>query len=148
MPQDAHTAENIARLRLDRRLTQAALAERVGLSRVALGRIERGSARPRTRPLGALAQALEVPVRDLFTRVRPLRNVRFRAHSKMYDGEMIVVCETVEDFLEAVEQDLSIIAPDELAAAFGFSDLPEDLDLMDEPLPRAVRNNDCLPSDD
>ena len=78
---------NVARLRLDRRLTQANLAERAGLSRVALGKIERGAVLPRARTLVALARALGVPVRELVVPVRPLRNVRFRAHSRMYGRE-------------------------------------------------------------
>jgi len=41
------------------------------------------------------------------------------------NGEIIVVCETVEDFVDALEHDLPIIAPDELAGAFTFLDLPK-----------------------
>ena len=84
MPQETGIAENVARLRLDRQLTQAALAERVGMSRVALGKIERGVALPRAETLVALARGLGVPVRDLVIRVRPLRSVRFRARPTMY----------------------------------------------------------------
>ena len=87
MPQETGIAENVARLRLDRRLTQGALAERVGVSRVALGKIERGVVLPRAGTLAALARALDVPVGDLVTQVRPLRGVRFRAHSTMYGRE-------------------------------------------------------------
>ena len=87
MPQNTGIAENVARLRLDRRLTQGALAERVGVSRVALGKIERGVVLPRAGTLAALARALDVPVGDLVTQVRPLRGVRFRAHSTMYGRE-------------------------------------------------------------
>ena len=84
MPQETGIAENVARLRLDHRLTQAALAERVGMSRVTLGKIERGVVLPRAETLTALARGLGVPVRDLVIRVRPLRSVRFRARSTMY----------------------------------------------------------------
>lgn len=49
MPQDAPVAENVARRRLDRRLIQTALAEQAGVSRVALGRVERGDVLPRAR---------------------------------------------------------------------------------------------------
>ena len=87
MNQDASVPGNIARLRLDRQLTQASLAKLAGLSRVALGKIERGVVLPRARTLAALAGALGVPVRDLVTPVRPLRSVRFRAHSRMYGRE-------------------------------------------------------------
>ena len=87
MSQETAIAANVARLRLDRRLTQAALAEQVGVSRVALGKIERGAVLPRAGTLAGLARALGVPVRDLVIPVRPLRSVRFRAHSTMCGRE-------------------------------------------------------------
>lgn len=87
MPPEVGIAANVARLRLDRRLTQASLAERARLSRVAIGKIERGAVLPRARTLAALAGALGVPVRDLVIPVRPLRGARFRAHSTMYGRE-------------------------------------------------------------
>ena len=90
MPDDTCIPENLARLRRDRRLTQAALAERAGLSRVALGKVERGVVLPRAGTLSALARALSVPVRDLVTPVRPLRSVRFRAHSAMHGRGQIL----------------------------------------------------------
>ena len=72
-------AANVARLRLDRQLTQEELAAKAGLSRVALGKIERGAVVPRARTLTDLAKALAVPVGDLITPVRALESVRFRA---------------------------------------------------------------------
>ena len=87
MSRETGIAENIARLRLDRGMTQAALAERVGVSRVAFGKIERGAVMPRAGTLAALAAVLEVPVRELVVPVRPLRSVRFRAHARMYGRE-------------------------------------------------------------
>ena len=71
--------ENLARLRLGREWTQRRLAERAGLSRAAVGRIERGRVTPRTETLEALASALGVGLGDLVLPVRPLRSVRFRA---------------------------------------------------------------------
>ena len=71
--------ENLARLRLDRESTQRRLAERAGLSRGAVGRIERGLVTPRTETLEALAAALGAGLGDLVLPVRPLRSVRFRA---------------------------------------------------------------------
>ena len=50
------------------------------------------------------------------------------------NGEMVLVCETVEDFAEALEHDLPIVAPHELAAAFTSSDLSENGDPLPEPL--------------
>ena len=87
LPQETGIPDNIARLRLDRRLTQAVLAQRAGLSRVALGKIERGVVAPRAGTLAVLARALGVPVRELVIPIRRLRSVRFRAHSKMYGRE-------------------------------------------------------------
>ena len=102
MPQQAGIAQNVARLRSDRRLTQAALAERAGVSRVALGRIERGAVVPRAGTLSALARALGVPVGDLVARVRPLRNVRFRAHSTLYGRAQILA--EVSQWLDAYKR--------------------------------------------
>ena len=79
MAGEEHIAANIARLRLDRQLTQEELARKAGLSRVALGKIERGIVVPRARTLTAIGKALGVPLGDLVTPVRPLETVRFRA---------------------------------------------------------------------
>ena len=81
---------NLARLRLDREWTQGQLAERAGLSRVAVGRVERGLVTPRTETLEALASALGVGLGDLVLPVRPLRSVRFRAHARMHGREQIL----------------------------------------------------------
>ena len=69
--------ENLLRLRLDRELTQAQLAAKAGLSRAAVGRIERGEVIPKTLTLAALAVALRTSLGDLALPVRPLRSVRF-----------------------------------------------------------------------
>lgn len=83
-------AANVARLRLDRQLTQEKLAEKAGLSRVALGKIERGAVLPRVGTLQGLAKALGVPVGELVTPVRPLETVRFRAHARVHSREQIL----------------------------------------------------------
>ena len=49
------------------------------------------------------------------------------------NGEIVAVCETAGDFVEALKQDLPIVAPDELAAAFTFLDLPANGDPLPEP---------------
>ena len=77
-------AENVARLRLDRRLTQEILAHQAGISRLALGRIERGEVVPRARTLVALAKALGTPIGELFRTVRRLESVRFRARAQVH----------------------------------------------------------------
>jgi len=83
-------AANVARLRLDRQLTQQQLAQKAGLSRVALGKIERGAVVPRAPTLANLAKALGVPVGELVTPVRPLETVRFRAHARVHSREQIL----------------------------------------------------------
>ena len=81
---------NLARLRLDRGLTQAALAEKAGLSRLAVGKIERGVVVPRARTLDELAAALDAELGELILPVRPLRSVRFRARARMHGREQIL----------------------------------------------------------
>ena len=79
-----YIAANIARLRLDRQLTQEELARKAGLSRMALGNIERGTVVPRARTLTALGKALRVPVSGLVMPVRPLETVRFRSQARVH----------------------------------------------------------------
>ena len=81
---------NVARLRLDRELTQAGLAGKAGLSRVAVGKIERGEVVPQAGTLRALAKALDVPVGELVTPVRRLESVRFRARKRVHGREQIL----------------------------------------------------------
>jgi len=70
---------NLARLRLDRDVSQDEVASKAGISRLALGKIERGEVMPRAATLEALAEALGTSTTDLVTAVRPLHTVRFRA---------------------------------------------------------------------
>ena len=90
MADETHIAANIARLRLDRQLTQADLAGKAGISRVALGKIERGMVVPRAGTLALLAKTLAVPVGELVTPVRPLESVRFRARARVHAREQIL----------------------------------------------------------
>ena len=90
MTNEASIASNLARLRMDRQLTQQELAAKAGLSRVALGKIERGAVIPRARTLGLLAVALGVPLGELVTPVRPLESVRFRARARVHAREQIL----------------------------------------------------------
>ncbi len=83
-------AANVARLRQDRQLTQGQLAARAGISRMALGNIERGTVVPRAGTLRGLAVALEVPLGELVTRVRALESVRFRAKARVHGREQIL----------------------------------------------------------
>jgi len=70
---------NVARLRLDRDVSQDEVASKAGVSRLALGKIERGEVVPRAATLEALAKALDTSTAELVTAVRPLHTVRFRA---------------------------------------------------------------------
>ena len=99
MADAACIAANVARLRLDRRLTQGQLAARAGISRAALGRIERGAVVPRARTLAVVAAALAAPVGELVTPVRPLESVRFRARAQVHAREQILA--VVSKWLEA-----------------------------------------------
>ena len=81
---------NLARLRLDRSLTQGDLAAKAGLARASVGRIERGGVTPRTGTLETLAKALGVTLGDLVLPVRPLRTVRFRARARMHGREQVL----------------------------------------------------------
>lgn len=75
---------------MDRELTQAKLAEKAKLSRVALGKIERGAVVPRAATLTALAKALGASTGELVAPVRPLEQVRFRAKARMRGREQIL----------------------------------------------------------
>ena len=81
---------NVARLRVDRELSQAALARRAGISRISLGKIERGETTPRAKTVSALARALRASAADLATPVAPLNFVRFRAARRVNSREQIL----------------------------------------------------------
>lgn len=90
MTDEAFVGANVARLRLDQQLTQEGLAEKAGISRVALGKIERSTVIPRAATLAGLANALDVPLSELVTPVRPLEGVRFRADRQVHSREQIL----------------------------------------------------------
>ena len=99
MAEGTTVAANVARLRLDRRLTQDGLASKANLSRLALGRIERGAVMPRAGTVRGLAKALNVPVSELMEPVRPLESVRFRAKAKVRTRAQLLA--EVSKWLEA-----------------------------------------------
>jgi len=105
--EQAYIGANVARLRLDRDLTQEGLAGKAGISRVALGKIERGAVIPRAATLGGLAKALKVPIDELVMPTRPLDGVRFRADKQVHAREQILA--QVSKWLDAyagLERDL------------------------------------------
>jgi Zn-dependent peptidase ImmA (M78 family)/DNA-binding XRE family transcriptional regulator len=83
-------AVNLRRYRNAKGLSQHALAEKAGLSRVGYRDIESGKATPRLDSLQRISDALAVPVPDLLVPVRSLRHVRFRAHKRMMTRENIL----------------------------------------------------------
>lgn len=89
MADENYIAANIARLRLDRQLTQEELARKAGISWMALRNIERGTVVPCVRTLTALGKALRVPIRDLVMPVRPLETVRFRPQSQIQKDRLL-----------------------------------------------------------
>lgn len=74
---------NLARLRREKKLTQASLAEAANISRVGYSKIERGKTQPQAETLRKLARALEVGIAQLVTPRVPLDKVRFRAAKKL-----------------------------------------------------------------
>ena len=76
-------AINLMRLRKLNGLTQQAVADAAGISRVAYRNIEKGDAEPRRDTLSKLADALKVSVFDLVAPVPELKSLRFRAHKNM-----------------------------------------------------------------
>ena len=76
-------ANNLRRVRDQKGLTQAEVAERAGISRIAYRNIETGLAAPRTGTLTSLVAVLGVKTSDLMTQVRTLQAVRFRQNRKI-----------------------------------------------------------------
>ncbi|GGB37671.1 DNA-binding protein [Roseibium aquae] len=66
MVEDTFLARHLARLRQSRSLTLEDLAERSGVSRATLSRIERGQTSPTAAVLGQLAAVYRLPVAALF----------------------------------------------------------------------------------
>ena len=138
----AGAATNLARLRLDRGWTQEGLATKAGLSRLALGRIERGAVVPRSGTLQRLARALDVPLGELVTPVRPLESVRFRARAQVRSREQILAA--VSKWIEAyawLEAELG----EQLG--FRFAQAPTDADSQPVAAARAARLGSGLAPD-
>jgi Zn-dependent peptidase ImmA (M78 family)/DNA-binding XRE family transcriptional regulator len=98
-------SQNLRRLRDAKKQSQAELAERAKLSRVAYGNIESGIATPKVDTLLRIAGALDVKLQDLLTPVRLLKAVRFRAVKKMTSREQVLVevSRWLEDYSELEE---------------------------------------------
>lgn len=98
---NATLAHNLRRLRDEKGLSQAQVAERTGISRVAYRNIETGTAAPRTGTLTSLAAALGVRIPDLMVEVHPLRTVRFRQkHMASREQLLVRVSRWLEGYAE------------------------------------------------
>lgn len=80
-------AINLMRLRKLNGLTQQAVADAAGISRVAYRNLEKGEAEPRENTLQALAKALKSSVMDMLAPIPELKSLRFRANDKMSEQE-------------------------------------------------------------
>ena len=118
---------NLRRVRVATGRSQAEVAKVAGITRVAYRNIEAGTASPRINTVMAIAKALKVDMGDLFTPVRELKGVRFRALKKMNSREQVLaevsrwlddyrevedlVGDTVGFAFEAVASEVSGMAP-------------------------------------
>src|SRR5574341_547416 len=104
MDQGAVSA-SIRRLRSERGLTQDALANAAGISRLALRNIEKQKSQPRPDTLQAIARALKVGLGDLVVPVVQLRHVRFRSRKRLNSREQILadVARRLGDFNDLEE---------------------------------------------
>jgi Zn-dependent peptidase ImmA (M78 family)/transcriptional regulator with XRE-family HTH domain len=98
-------AANLRRYRSALGLSQQALADKAGLSRVGYRDIESGVATPRTDSLTRIAEALGVRTKELLAPVRTLSHVRFRAHKRMSTRENVLsnVARWLDDYVELEE---------------------------------------------
>src|SRR5712691_2613872 len=105
MRMEASLSHNLRRVRDARKLSQAEVAERAQLSRVAYGNIESGAAQPKVETLMRIAEVLGVKLHELLTPTRPLKAVRFRALKRMTSREQVLVdvVRWLEDYNEVEE---------------------------------------------
>jgi transcriptional regulator with XRE-family HTH domain len=82
-------ARNIRRLRLERGLTQEALAVDAGIDRTYVSRLERGLENPTVAVLEKLARALSSNIEELFS--APRRRPAGRAHERGLTQEELAV---------------------------------------------------------
>ena len=90
----------IRALRRQRGLTQAALAERIDRSEVALRAIERGASAPSFRTLERLTLALDIPAAALFPAVRPGNSPNHPATERRA-RELAAMAALAQDFSDA-----------------------------------------------
>lgn len=93
---------NLRRFRTMRNLTQAAAAQKAGISRIAYRDIETGKAEPRVATLEAIALALATDVFALVAKTPEPKTLRFRAHSTLTAQERAERQQLIVDTLEWV----------------------------------------------
>jgi Zn-dependent peptidase ImmA (M78 family)/DNA-binding XRE family transcriptional regulator len=105
-------AHNLKQIRAVKGMTQAAVAERAGISLPTYTNVERGKTTPLVSTLQKIASALEVKTRELVLQVRPLKAVRFRAAKRMKSPAFILadVGRWLDDFNQ-LEEMLSLHDP-------------------------------------
>ena len=84
-------AENLRRLREAKGVSDTDLAKKASLSLDDYRSMEEGKSTPSMGALGAVALGLDVPLRHLVEKVRPLSKVRFRAKTHLPEREQILV---------------------------------------------------------
>lgn len=99
---NATLAANLRRLRDAGGLSQAAVAERAGLSRVGYRKVEAGVSSPRSSTLQDIARALGVSLASLVRPVPRLTLVRFRSRKRLNSREQILAL--VADWLSSFAQ--------------------------------------------
>lgn len=97
----------LCELRKTRDLSQARLARAARISRTFMGTIELGAKQPTLATLHRLAQALKVPLAELFfppaEEANPSRRVlAARIQSKLLDGPTVSDLRKISDIVEAV----------------------------------------------
>jgi len=104
------------------------LSEKAGISRVALGKIERGEVEPRADTLAYLAEALRADLRELVSSVASLAGVRFRAKKRVNTRQQILA--EVSTWLQSyvwLESELGLYEPFVLEELVGRDLSEEDL---------------------
>ena len=119
-------AKNAKRLRYGREMTQAQVAKKAGISLPTYFKIEAGSASPRIETLYMVASALGVGIHELFSEVRELRAVRFRAHKKLKRRDHVLA--KVANWLDDFNYLLNEVDPD---SSFTLSHIPSKLKNID-----------------
>ncbi|MFC4767468.1 helix-turn-helix domain-containing protein, partial [Effusibacillus consociatus] len=91
---------NLRRIREAKGLSQEKAAELGGISRPAYRNIENGDSTPKVSTLQNIANGLGVKLQDLFTPIRTLEKVRFRALKRMNSRDQILteVARWLDDF--------------------------------------------------